>query len=93
MSIMATATAVNSGQNLQQCMGALFTEQTFAELAFYIRQARQRRFHARGAQYMRDVAAAPIATPITPVTLVDGDVDMSSSDDEVEVDDIDQAQS
>ena len=93
MSIMATATAVNSGQNLQQCMGALFTEQTFAELAFYIRRARQRRFHVRGAQYMRDAAAAPIATPFTPVTLVDGDVDMSSSDDEVEVDDIDQAQS
>ena len=70
-------------------MGALFTQQTFAELAFYIRRARTRRFHVRGAQYMRDVAA-------TPITVVGDDVDSSSSDEESDDDGdvgIDQVQS
>ena len=44
-SIVATAAAVNSGQNLQQCMGALFTQQIFAELAIYIRSANRNTNH------------------------------------------------
>ena len=72
---MVAAAALTSGQSLQQCMRALFIQQNFAELAFYIRRARTRRFHVRGAQYMRDVAA-------TPITVVGDDVDSSSSDEE-----------
>ena len=87
-SIMVAAAALSSGQNLQQCMRDLFIQQTFAELAFYIRRARTRRFHAKGAQYMRDVAATPITQQ---VALVDDDVD-SSSDEESE-DDGDEVQS
>ena len=87
--IMVAAAALTSGQSLQQCMRALFIQQNFAELAFYIRRARTRRFHVRGAQYMRDVAA-------TPITVVGDDVDSSSSDEESDDDGdvgIDQVQS
>ena len=93
-SVMAAAAVMASGQNIQQCMRALFTQLNFSELAYYIRIARLRRFHVRGAQYMRDAAAAPTASLIAPDTVVDDDeIDTSSSDDEAEIggDGIDQA--